>query len=294
MKPTRYISLILVCALALYTFSACSSGSATATKLGMEETVSFLTSKDCDGRLVGSAGNEKAAEYIKSSFESLGLVPYTGDSFGVAYEQRDAYDPDNCNFDLKFFISGEWKTAEPGIDYMPTIRTDEVSGEYDIVRPEKDYSQKALLLGENDSAKEYIGENSPALFLALSSEMMLIRPSTDTVPTIRLTESGYNMAASAEKVAVNISTPIKTVSAENIVGMIPGKDSTRAVVVSAHFDHVGRIGKVIYPGGHDNASGVAVMLRIAQLLTEKAETPAADVIFCAFNGEEGGLKARVR
>ncbi len=287
MKNRRISLIIVICTLALWAFSACSSDSTTVTsgKSGMEETVSFLTSEDCNGRLVGSDGNKKAAEYIKSSFESLGLVPYSGYGYGVAYEQREVYVPEKCNLDLKFFINGEWKTAEPGIDYVPTIRANEIMGEYDIVGSEADFSRKALLLEDDENAGEF-EVNSPALFLALSSGMMLTRPSTDTVPTICLTENGYNLAVSSEKVAVNISTPINTVSAENIVGMIPGKDSSKAVVVSAHFDHVGSVGEVIYPGGHDDASGVAVMLRIAQLLTEKDETPAANVIFCAFNGEE--------
>lgn len=43
-------------------------------------------------------------------------------------------------------------------------------------------------------------------------------------------------------------------------------------------------------GAMDNASGVAVLLQTARALTEgKIETPC-DVVFCAFNGEDMGLK----
>ena len=45
--------------------------------------------------------------------------------------------------------------------------------------------------------------------------------------------------------------------AANVIGRIPGAAS-RQMVVSAHYDHLGIRGGVIYPGADDNASGVAL------------------------------------
>lgn len=75
----------------------------------------------------------------------------------------------------------------------------------------------------------------------------------------------------------------------NIVGYVPG--TTRAeeiVVVSAHFDHLGRVNGVLYPGADDNASGVSALLATAAWV---AEHPLAHtVVFAAFDAEELGLR----
>ncbi len=81
---------------------------------------------------------------------------------------------------------------------------------------------------------------------------------------------------------------VKTIN--NIVGKIEG-NSNNAIVISAHFDHIGiQDGKIIR-GAIDNASGVAVLLDLAEILNNKysVNKPAFDIIFCAFNGEENGL-----
>lgn len=81
---------------------------------------------------------------------------------------------------------------------------------------------------------------------------------------------------------------VKTIN--NIVGKIEG-NSNNAVIISAHFDHIGiQDGKIIR-GAIDNASGVSVLLDLAEILNNKysVNEPAFDIIFCAFNGEECGL-----
>ena len=84
---------------------------------------------------------------------------------------------------------------------------------------------------------------------------------------------------------------------KNIIGIIPGTNpELSAVVVSAHYDHLGlgwpdvrkgNKGK-IHNGADDNASGVAVMLELAKTLG-KSYKPARTIIFVAFSGEEAGL-----
>lgn len=59
------------------------------------------------------------------------------------------------------------------------------------------------------------------------------------------------------------------------------------IVVTAHYDHLGRKGSQVYHGADDNASGVAAMLALAQQL--KINCPAYSYIFLATDGEETGL-----
>lgn len=77
----------------------------------------------------------------------------------------------------------------------------------------------------------------------------------------------------------------------NVIGVIKGKDSKKAVVISAHFDHIGYQDGKIIRGALDNASGVSALIKIANNLKEKSkEKPFdMDIVLCAFNGEEEGL-----
>ncbi|HEY7301986.1 MAG TPA: M20/M25/M40 family metallo-hydrolase [Xanthobacteraceae bacterium] len=86
--------------------------------------------------------------------------------------------------------------------------------------------------------------------------------------------------------------------AKNVIGVLPGTNPAlngQALVISAHYDHLGfgwpdsRAGAKgrLYPGADDNASGVAVMLELARLMTNAK--PERSVIFASFAGEEEGL-----
>jgi hypothetical protein len=87
----------------------------------------------------------------------------------------------------------------------------------------------------------------------------------------------------------------KVAIVNNVVGVIKGKDSKKAVVISAHFDHLGYVNGTIIRGALDNASGISTLIEIAHTLKEKSkEKPfETDIIFCAFNGEETVLMGSV-
>jgi hypothetical protein len=85
----------------------------------------------------------------------------------------------------------------------------------------------------------------------------------------------------------------------NVIGVLPGHDPVlrnEAVIVGAHYDHLGLGGfgsldpdsnGKVHNGADDNASGVAMLIEIAQRLA--IAPPARTVVFIAFSGEELGL-----
>lgn len=92
----------------------------------------------------------------------------------------------------------------------------------------------------------------------------------------------------------------------NVIGrlQVGAEPSQQTIVLGAHFDHLGRgemlgslasgddVGR-IHPGADDNASGVAVLLEIAQFLAHEKDRGASlgqrDFVFAAWSGEELGL-----
>jgi hypothetical protein len=83
--------------------------------------------------------------------------------------------------------------------------------------------------------------------------------------------------------------------ARNVIGIIPGSDPLlrdRAIVVGAHYDHLG-IGPVvdgdsIYYGADDDASGVVAVLEIGRALAAGPPPRRTVVLFLA-TGEEVGM-----
>ncbi len=78
----------------------------------------------------------------------------------------------------------------------------------------------------------------------------------------------------------------------NVVGVLPGRDPNLAeevVILSAHYDHLGRTKQGLCLGAADNASGVAVLLEIAESLALSAIKPTRSICFAAFDQEEKGL-----
>ncbi len=74
----------------------------------------------------------------------------------------------------------------------------------------------------------------------------------------------------------------KTRHSRNIVAVKPGV-SARQIVIGAHYDSVS-VGR----GAFDNASGVALMMELADALRD--ETTPYTLVFVAFGAEESGLR----
>ncbi len=84
----------------------------------------------------------------------------------------------------------------------------------------------------------------------------------------------------------------------NVLGYLPGRRDgweDQSALLTAHYDHLGTgwpdvhqgdEGKV-HPGADDNASGVAVLLELAENLAA-AEKPSRNLVFAAFTAEEAG------
>jgi Peptidase family M28 len=82
------------------------------------------------------------------------------------------------------------------------------------------------------------------------------------------------------------------VEGRNVGAVLRGADprlKDEWVIVSAHYDHLGVRGGIIYPGADDNASGVAMMLEVARSMAAASDPPCRSLMFIGFDLEEIGL-----
>jgi Zn-dependent M28 family amino/carboxypeptidase len=94
---------------------------------------------------------------------------------------------------------------------------------------------------------------------------------------------------------LDLKSEVKRVAAPNVVGVLEGSDpnlKNEYVVYSAHWDHLGigapnKDGDIIYNGALDNASGVACVLAIADVLAK--DRPKRSTLFLFPTAEEQGL-----
>ncbi|HSW67713.1 MAG TPA: M20/M25/M40 family metallo-hydrolase, partial [Bacteroidales bacterium] len=148
-------------------------------------------------------------------------------------------------------------------------------------------------------------------------------PSTASIPVINitryfadklLTNTGYTIAGLEETMLTNgkpvgfpipvqvaAQTVLKTriESTFNVAGILHGYSNKPAVVIGAHYDHLGKGGVgsgsrmpdtiAVHPGADDNASGVAGLIELAKKLTTAGFPIPFDLIFIAFGAEEMGL-----
>src|SRR5258708_19058110 len=68
----------------------------------------------------------------------------------------------------------------------------------------------------------------------------------------------------------------------NVVAVIHGS-TDEALIIGAHYDHLGGDGKKVYCGADDNASGTAVVIEMGRRLAKKPTKRT--IVLIAFSGE---------
>lgn len=96
-----------------------------------------------------------------------------------------------------------------------------------------------------------------------------------------------------QNITINFQKKEKKISSENILGFIEGTDKKdELLVLTAHYDHLGTEGELIYNGADDDASGVAAILEIGEafkLAAQNGKGPRRSILILPVSAEEKGL-----
>lgn len=94
---------------------------------------------------------------------------------------------------------------------------------------------------------------------------------------------------SSQTVHLKTTVSSRIVKARNVLGWIEGEDTTRVIVIGAHYDHIGTWNGYIFNGADDNASGTVAVMTLARAFAASGIRPKYSIVFAAWTGEEKGL-----
>lgn len=112
---------------------------------------------------------------------------------------------------------------------------------------------------------------------------------------MRVSKNDLNKASQQKKLSQIPPIPVKvkferlcdTLKTANICGFIPG-NTDKSIIISAHYDHLGKKDDIYYPGADDNASGTAALMELAEEFAGCKDL-RYNLVFLATSAEENGL-----
>lgn len=165
------------------------------------------------------------------------------------------------------------------------VRTSNGNWRYDIAR-------------DANSTKPFLNLKSWATNEAAAKMLQTANLNLEELKT-RAKSRDFQAVKTGLKVKLDLKSEGKTFDSPNVVGMVEGADKklkSEYVVYTAHWDHLGIVeadksGDKIFNGAYDNASGVATVLAIAEVLAKlpKKEKPKRSILFLFPTAEEQGL-----
>lgn len=262
------------------------------------------------GRGYVDNGDRRAAEFIASEFNRMGLTRFPK---AMTYFQNLQF-PVNT-FPYPISAISEKDTLTPGIDFVPAASCPSIQGEYKLVwvdnallsnekrfrKFSKQRFDKVLLVMDDkgittDETKKVfknLGLNPyGAKGIIRIKDKITWSVATDTTTFAQLDVLRNTLKKEHQSLKLNIKNQfVINHATQNVLAYIPGNEVTDSfIVLTAHYDHLGKIGSdVIFRGANDNSSGVAMMLSLANYFSENPHLCRYSIAFIAFAGEEAGL-----
>ncbi|MGN6394730.1 MAG: M28 family metallopeptidase [Mucilaginibacter sp.] len=280
----KYLIIVLLAAIGV----EASAQSVTLLKKDMYGIASDAT----EGRFTASAGYLKAAKYVEAQLKTAGVKPGWKTDGRQTYLQPVPFSWDDYSNSM-LIIKGITYThgAE---NFIVTRRGIARDGKWVVLASGdsvKGTPAGIILLPTADQAKDW----ETTVIRQYRFGYMHYSPdgtnSPEGISTILISPALAKILVKGDSVGVKLHYRSENKTGYNIIGIVPGTDrqqASRVLVVGAHLDHIGRIGKHIYNGANDDASGCVAELGAARMLA--ARPGKRPVIFAFFCGEELNLK----
>jgi hypothetical protein len=271
------------------------------------------------GRGYQDNGHGLAANYISQRFNQLGLEPWSSEKIDgkATWFQPFAL---RVNQVESLSVRLNKKQLQPGTDFILHPLSGSITGNYRIKDLEYGMGEdwegnkiqnRAVIfqMGYPDDYRQdtktremFQSQTELAFKLEMAAlyhpSMLLIRKKKLTAglasqalpyPIIEINEDA--VPRKVKFISAHVETKVQDVSAFNVIGGILGsKHPDSLIILSAHYDHLGKQGTALFRGANDNASGVAFLLALAGEFKKPENQPECTLLFIAFGAEEAGLK----
>lgn len=270
-------------------------------------TLNALCATDMHGRGYVNHGDSLAADYIAGRFATENALAFNG-----TYFQNFSFNINTFPEEMQMSIDG--KDLVQGYHFLVDAASKSIKGTYELV-----WADSATLFDKeqfrkfNKKLKKKVIAFDVATFTCPESKQklneILRKNKFHAKAMIIVTHGKLTWSASQEQlkyaqftvksdkinrdnktISFNVDAKfIKNYQTRNVISYIRGTDyPDKYIIISAHYDHLGRMGKYIYfPGANDNASGIAMMLDFVRMY--RFHPPKYSIIFIAFAAEEAGL-----
>lgn len=277
--------------------------------------IETLCSPSFHGRGYVNGGDSIAADFIAKSFQEIGLKPL-GENYFQEFHFPVQTFPGAC--ELK--VDGE--SLIPGVHFLVAPNSGPSCAEFDCKKGksyrvvtcnvEKLYQSTAsfypcpknVILAvrsfgmSTDSLKvikarlRELSAFAPVMDVTRDKFTWSVSQTANAYPYVQMQDSVFERMNEGS-IELQLETRLlNNHVAKNVIGYIPAKKHAKKkpfLFITAHYDHLGRMGQVSYfPGANDNASGNGMLYSIAQKLV-KQPLDKYNVVFVAFAGEEAGL-----
>jgi aminopeptidase YwaD len=220
------------------------------------------------GRGYVKNGMKHAADFIVSEIKKTKAAPL----FQNQYEQVFFHPVNTFPKNVRLMLNG--KALVPGKDFL--------------VDPESPALKGRFKLKKRDSVT-YAGENGGQNFLIKSVKKLTysVGLKQNLMPVIQVFSASWPDTLKEAELSIKPKL-IRHFRAANVGAVIEGNVNDTMVVYTAHYDHLGAMGKnTWFPGANDNASGVSMLLNLMMHYAENK--PHYKTVFVFFAGEEAGL-----
>lgn len=253
------------------------------------------------GRGYVNKGCNKAANYLEKEYKIIGLH-----HFGNSYKQEFLLNTNTFPGKMKVYLNH--KKQKPAKHFYINSASPGIKGKYEVLE----------LFEATDSVKKLINAKGMAYFnnKIIASNRKEITELFRYIPEVAgvmevtpkftwhvadgtemygrpyLVFDSAHYKNGAKKIKLEIQNKFEeNYPVANVIGYLKGRQYPDSfLVITAHYDHLGRMGKKTYfPGANDNASGVALMLSIADYFSKKPDSLKYSIAFIATAGEEMGL-----
>lgn len=234
-----------------------------------------------------SLGNTYSISY------GLSNVVFVG--YGLSDSVRNDYKEINVRgkivLVLGSFPSGYLQAQISKNNYNPAAKViaAQQHGAVAIFSIQEDFPRKPNPEPDN-MTRAYFRSDLPPSFFYISERMARVIMGTDydSAKTGMVESKTY-----AVDVNISVQKETKVLQSSDVLGYLEGTDlKDQLLVISAHYDHLGKKDSLIYFGADDDGSGTVSLLELAAAFSKakaSGKGPRRSILFLANSGEEKGL-----